>query len=279
MKPVRTEDLAARLFVGDRFAFQFGMRRGDGDWFQLDATPSAPVLERQRWFRDTPDRCFVWLDEAAEAAAEAITLFGGFVPGFPIPASANSRDALLALANHWEPDFLLLRRDGSGEYRLVAGAVCFPSSWDVREKLGHDVTHIHGVVPTLNPTLGAKIRTFLARLTPEGVFERENWGLAAHGELNAHPERGLPRLDSTARITSTWLRVEHQAFRALPVSGGLLFTIRLTVHPLSEVLTTPAARDDFARQLATMPDEIATYKGIAPARAALLSELGHTAAT
>lgn len=279
MKPVRTEDLAARLFSGDRFAFQFGMRRGDGDWFQLDATPSAPVLERQRWFRDTPDRCFVWLDEAAEAAAEAITLFGGFVPGFPIPASANSRDALLALANHWEPDFLLLRRDGSGEYRLVAGAVCFPSSWDVREKLGHDVTHIHGVVPTLNPTLGTKIRTFLARLTPEGVFERENWGLAAHGELNAHPERGLPRLDSTARIASTWLRVEHQAFRALPASGGLLFTIRLTVHPLSEVLTTPATRDDFARQLATMPDEIATYKGIAPARAALLSELGHTAAT
>ena len=182
-------------------------------------------------------------------------------------------ERLTHLSLHWEPDLLLLRRDALGEFRLVAGAVCFPSAWDLREKIGKTVDAIHAGVPTLNATLGTRIRTFLDRLPPGQVFERDNWGLAAHGERNAHPYRSLPRLTPAATLDSTWLRLEHQAFRILPESRGLLFAIHLTVHPLSRVLRTPEDSLRLADQLRSMPDTVAAYKGILPARESLIRQL------
>ncbi len=268
MKPVHVPQLPARLFSGDRYAFQFGMHRADADWFDLVGSDPDALADRRRWLAETPERCLVWHPEAGPVLKETLELFSGQ------PLLGASMEAMAGFSASWEPDFLLLRRTEDGEFRLAGGAVCFPSSWDVREKLGLDVTAIHDVVPTLNASLGARIRTFLGRLPPSGVFERENWGLAAHGERNAHPERGLPRLGPGATVATTWLRVEHQAFRALPASGGILFIIRLTVHPLAEVLAIPGARDLFVRQLESMPAEIAVYKGIAPARDALVREIG-----
>jgi hypothetical protein len=267
MRPVRLAELCPRLLGTAPYAFQFGMRRGEPDWFRLDTGDPAALLDRNRWLDATPERCLVWTPGAAEPLADTLALF----PGCPPPSSSPTGcpPALAALARAWEPDFLLLRRDAGGEHRLVAGAVCFPSAWDVREKLGHDVAAIHGPVPTLNAALGPKIRTLLDRLPADAVFERENWGLAAHGERNAHPGRGLPRPAAGMSPDSLWLRVEHQAFRALPGCGGILFVIRLTVHPLAEVLAVPGASDALRAQLASMPEDIAAYKGLDAVRESL----------
>lgn len=178
------------------------------------------------------------------------------------------------LAARWEPDFLLLKPDAAGDFRLVGGAVCFPSSWSPAEKLGRTIDEIHAPVPTVNAELGPRIRTFLSRLPAGAVFERENWGLAAVPELNMHPHRGLPRLTADTPLEQVSLRLEEQAFSALPDSGGVLFLIRLTIHPLAGVLADPETRADFARQLATMPEEIANYKGLAAARPNLLRQIG-----
>ncbi len=269
MKPVELPPLLERLFGADRYAFQFGMHRAGGDWFDPAGSDPAALEERARLLRESPETCRVWAPGTEEVFAEAASLFTGFEAG------ASDPESLSRLSSIWEPDFVLLRRADDGDFRLVGGAVCFPSSWDVREKVGLDVTAIHGVVPGLNAALGARIRTFLGRLPSEGVFERENWGLAAHGERNAHPELGRPRLGPHSRVDNTWLRLEHQAFRALPASEGILFVIRLTVHPLSEVLAIPGVRGNLRRHLETMPDEVAVYKGIEPGRASLVEALRH----
>jgi hypothetical protein len=218
-----------------------------------------------------PQRHLAWTHEADPVLREAMGLF----PSTPFHADSatDGSDLLKSLSLHWEPDVLLLRRDAAGEFRLVAGSVCFPSAWDLREKIGKTVDAIHAGVPTLNETLGARIRSFLDRLPPGQTFERDNWGLAAHGERNAHPDRVLPRMSPESTVDSTWLRLEHQAFRALPESGGLLFAIHLTVHPLDRVLQAPAARDQRATQLRSMPEAIAAYKGILPARETLVRQL------
>lgn len=259
--------LATRLFAAEKYAFQFGMHRAAGGWFDLAAGDPDALADRRRWLRERPEWCRVWSPGAGPVLREALALF----PGFDGPA--DGIPGLLRLGELWEPDFVLLRRGDDGEFRTVAGVVCFPSSWDLREKLGLGVTAVHDVVPTLNPTLGSRIRTFLDRLPAEGVFERENWGLAAHGDRNAHPERPLPRLGPGNRVSDTWLRVEHQAFRNLPGSGGLLFVIRLTVHPLAELVRIPGVAADLRRQLLSMPEEVARYKGIAPARDSLVEDL------
>ena len=273
MEPVLPETLAQRLFTEGDFAFRFGMQRPGQEWFRWDRPESEALQERHRWLSEEPGRHLAWISEALPLLQETESLF-------PEPAEepagvgeSQPADRLKSLSLRWEPDLLLLRRDASGEFRLVAGAVCFPSAWDLREKIGHTVEAIHAGVPTLNATLGSRIHTFLDRLPPGQTFERDNWGLAAHGERNAHPDRALPRLTAEATLETTWLRLEHQAFRMLPQSRGLLFAIHLTAHPLARVLRTPEDSRRLASQLRSMPDAIAAYKGILTARETLIRQL------
>ena len=307
MEPVQPETLAERLFPEGDFAFGFGMQRPRQEWFRWSLTDHEALQERRHWLSADPHRHLAWTDDATPVLEEALALFPAlpFAPAAGLPTQSAPTEPtkglpqgtppgstsqptvepsgkptlepldvrLRNLSLHWEPDLLLLRRDASGQFRLVAGAVCFPSAWDLREKVGKTVDAIHAGVPTLNDTLGARIRAFLDRLPAGQTFERDNWGLAAHGQRNAHPERALPRLTADATLDTTWLRLEHQAFRALPASGGLLFAIHLTVHPLESVLRAPGARDRLARHLRSMPDPIAAYKGILPARDRLVRQL------
>ena len=309
MEPVQPETLAERLFPEGDFAFGFGMQRPRQEWFRWNPADPEALQERRHWLSSDPHRHLAWTDDAAPVLQEALSLFPalplaaeapphrrpqptaptGGSPRQPPPGSTSPHTVdpsgnpilepldgrLKSLSLHWEPDLLLLRRDALGQFRLVAGAVCFPSAWDLREKVGKTVDAIHAGVPTLNATLGTRINAFLDRLAPGQTFERDNWGLTAHGQRNAHPDRALPRLTADATLETTWLRLEHQAFRALPQSGGLLFAIHLTVHPLARVLQAPGARDRLARQLRSMPDPIAAYKAILPARHRLVRLLEH----
>jgi hypothetical protein len=157
--------------------------------------------------------------------------------------------------------------------KLLGGCVCFPSSWSLEEKMGRPLDFIHRVVPGLNEQLGKPIAQFLRRMTPDIAWLRANWGLSRSAELNQHPRRALPRLDATVQPDEVWLRVEHQALVALPTTGGVLFGIRVMVHSLTEVKRDPDAARGLHRALQTMPEAMAIYKGIAPARSALLGIL------
>jgi hypothetical protein len=107
---------------------------------------------------------------------------------------------------------------------------------------------------------------------PAGIsWLRANWGISRSSELNQHPSRNLPRLDTSIRPDEVWLRVERQALVALPQTRGVLFGIRVEVFGLEEVLGDAAATAGFARALRTMPEDMAAYKGIAPARERILS--------
>ena len=178
----------------------------------------------------------------------------------------------MTLGKIWEPDFLLLNREGE-EFRLRGGCLCFPSFWVLSEKLGHPVSFIHGPVPTLNGALGTQIQMFLQRLKPGEVWERTNWGLAATPELNCHPNRNLRRLDAGVTLDKVWLRAEHQAFVLLPETGGLLFGIRVSLHSVNELAVETEFRDGLRRFLETMPLEVSRYKGLEQAREALIGQL------
>lgn len=188
-------------------------------------------------------------------------------------SDSDFRSYVSAIGEVLEPDFLLLKPDEAGEMKLLAGCVCFPSSWSLEEKMGRPLDFIHRVVPGLNEQLGKPIAQFCRRMTPDIAWLRANWGLSRSPELNQHPRRALPRLDATVKPDEVWLRVEHQALVALPRTGGLLFGMRVIVHSLAEVKRNPAAAHGLHHALQTMPEAMAVYKGIAPARTALLEML------
>ena len=246
-------DRPAQLFKDGAFEFQMNLRRGSDAFFHPTAAHTALLAERRHWLAAYPAHYIGQEPGTADLLAETIAFARALQPDL-------TADSLQALGENWEPDFLLLRPDPTGVFRLVAGCVCFPSHWALEEKIGQPLTAIHAPVPTLNTSLGAKIDTFLARLRPGEIWERSNWGLAATAELNNHPTRPLPRLTATTPSDAIWLRLEHQAFRTLPTSGCLLFAIRLEIIPL---LALPAeTRTALTATLRTMSPEIAAYKGL-----------------
>ena len=165
---------------------------------------------------------------------------------------------------------MILERQAAGSPRLAGGCICFPSSWSLEEKMGHELPFIHAVVPGLNEALVSPINTFLNKLRPGVAFLRHNWGLSRWPDMNQHPALGLTKLQPPLKLDEVWVRLEHQALVALPRSGGILFGIAMHVHPLAAVKADAEAARRFHRALATMPEAMARYKSIAIAREDLL---------
>ena len=178
-------------------------------------------------------------------------------------------DSLLRLAQTWEPDFVLL---SSGEAGLTVegGVVCFPTAWSLREKLGRSLFATHGPVPGLNVELAARIDTALHKLPTGTSWERSNWGLAGSPDLNRHPLRNLPALSASDSLDRVWFRAERQILFKLPQTDGILFGIRIITSPLREVLADTSERAALQRQLASMSDDVASYKALTAIRPQIL---------
>ena len=250
-----------------------------GDSFNPWHEPANVLDQRRHWLRHEPDVYSALLPDGAPLLEEFIEQSRRWNFDPPLPSTgADPLATLRAIGESLEPDFLLLKPDEAGAMKLLAGCVCFPSSWSLGEKIGRPLDFIHSVVPGLNEQLGQPIAQFLRRMTPDIAWLRANWGLSRSAELNQHPKRALPRLDASVKLDEVWLRVEHQALVALPRTGGVLFGIRVVVHPLVEVKQNAEAAHGLRRALQTMPEPMAAYKGIDPARAALLKLLEHSGA-
>lgn len=255
-----------------------GLRPGNAARFFApeDSTP-ATLRERIRWL-ENPEvaRLYAAAEDGTLPIFEEIaqlTLNGANSCEHSAAWPTQPYDLCRLIGSRIEPDWVVLRADGEQLYRLIGGAVCFASSWEMTEKLGRHVELIHVIVPGLNPVLGNAIKIFLSKLEPGVAWERENWGLSADGELNHHPSLPWKRLGADATLDSTWLRLERQLFMKLPRTGAVLFGIRLNPYPLSEIAADTKVAARLARALKTMPEDVAVYKGIEPARAALIAEL------
>jgi hypothetical protein len=270
----------SELFADEDYRFQMGLRRGSAaEFFQSTARHKALVEERQHWLRDEPQTYSAFLPESLASLDECVALARDWESITPEEQSSfvalnAPHERGLQLGEIWEPDFLLLRPDAAGRFRLVGGCVCFPSSWSLTEKIGQPMEFIHGPVPGLNAQLGRSIEAFLAKFTPGAAWLRHNWGLSRSPQLNQHPSRPLPRLDGSVALAEVWLRVERQALVALPASGGVLFGIRISMHSLVEVKKDATVAERLACALRTMPTEVAAYKGLTTARERVADLLG-----
>lgn len=265
----------ADLFPSEDYSFHLRFERGNlAQFFGPGPQHEFLLAQRRHWLETDPETYAALLPEGVPLLEEAIELVGpdrnrlGTSPHSPNGGLA----ACIALGLNLEPDFLLLQVEPS-TVRLLGGCVCFPSHWDLQEKVGRPIGEIHGVVPGLNQAIGAPIERFLGKLRPGVTWLRANWGLTRSPELNQHPGRKLPRLDDKIGPDEVWVRVEHQALAPLPRTRGVLFGIRLALHPLSEIFADQRLALGLAQALKTMPESMAEYKGLAAARARLISWL------
>ena len=265
------------LFPEADYGFRLRFERSDpGELFRPTPEHQDLMSQRSHWLEAEPSRYAALLSQGVPLLDETVefaTAQGVVSPDLSAVSDTfpEAWQRCLSLGKTWEPDFLLLYLEPNDTVRLVGGCVCFPSSWSLEEKMGHPIENIHGVVPGLNATLGSQIHGFLAKLRPGVAWHRSNWGLSRTAELNQHPARRLPSLDDTIQLDEVWLRVEHQALLALPRSKGILFGIRLALHPLAEVCADRTLASRLVRALRTMPEAMARYKGLGTARERLIA--------
>ena len=256
-------------FREENFAYTLrGWRHDPAACFADSAEAPALLAERAQLLAQGPDRhLIIQRPESDTVIVDAARVLSVVRPDLDFNSDeADPGRQLARWGRLLEPDLLLLRRDADGAYRLVAGAVCFPTFWAPEEKLGLPLAAIHDAVPGLNENLGEKIQRLMERLRSDEAWHRINWGLAAGPERNQHPAAGRARLQTDTPAEAISLRMEYQSFLPLLAGEGVLFTIRIFAFPLPEVRRHPAAAA-LARQLRTMPEDVARYKGISPARA------------
>ena len=267
------------LFPDSDFRLHLTLRKGEPQEFFRGWDESGRHLaERRHWLNSDPYTYAALSPEGEPIFAEFADLCRSWNLSdarvrSELPNDARPAERLRTLGQSLEPDLLFLSADHTGLFRLHGGALCFPTGWALRDKLGHTLEYIHGVVPGLNDALSSPINLFLSRLRPGAAFLRDNWGIAASDELNHHPVRGLPMPTAPIDLSRLWLRVEHQALIALPISRGIVFGIRISLHRLDDVVSDRSVASGLARALASMSEAMVAYKRLDAIRSSLIKQL------
>lgn len=186
--------------------------------------------------------------------------------------------ALLTASRLVQEDLLLMRRDEQS-WRLVAGSLCFPSTWVLGEKLGLPMEAIHGPVPGYAGKMAAMIVRIFDNLKVDQPVERLNWSIYSDARLRYAQSKQDPleRFPPGQPVLErAHIRVERQTLRRLSQSGDILFTVRVHVDPATAFAQHPRG-PELARalqdQLAALNPAQLAYKGIVEARERLLAAL------
>ncbi len=297
-------------YDGSSKLFTIGLKPLDfADWIEVDGHYGAQLAEKRRLYATIPAQVFVEEVGTRGAQREVLDLVAGHLAGnagrlFPEPQQRAAFDAGLrqaGAADDAEPplrtasllvqeDLILMRRDEAG-WRLVAGSLCFPSSWSLEEKFGKPLHQIHMPVPAFGP--GSRMAELISRmfdnLKVEQPVQRFNWSVQA-GDALYMPLSNDERIDrATARpskfpggdMAGAFIRVERQTLRRLPRSGDILFTIRIHLDPLAVLRRHPdraALAGSFAAQLIALDESQLDYKGLTADRDRLVGRLAEIAA-
>ena len=191
-----------------------------------------------------------------------------------LPASQR-RAALLALA--FLEDLAIV--DGQ-RASLPWLAVCLPSHWAPRDKVGRSFAQAHA--PVADAELLRQAGAHLMKLVcGPGGWERFVWTISDHPWLHAHPDRGGHHPWSAdfdpAAPGSAWWRTERQSFIALPALGQAVFTIQVQVQPLAQAIDSPDRARRLHDSLASMSEAVLAYRGLARVRQPLLHWLAERA--
>jgi hypothetical protein len=179
-----------------------------------------------------------------------------------------------ALASQVQEDVAVVSTDAAGRNWLSALHLCFPNRWAAEEKIGREFVTIHEPVAgigAVNARAGELVRMMVA--ATEGLV-RFAWGITFDDRLNQHPES--PPAEFDPRRPTAFVRVERQTIWGFPEVGAALFTIRTYLLNVRDVRQNPEERGQLAAAVRSMPEASLAYKGLAPAKEAMLAWLEAT---
>lgn len=239
-----------------------GMRPLDpAAWLECDEHRDAELALKEELLAGHYNTVVATEPEGDEASAELLEEVKGFLSEHHphlSTATAASEHPVVQASRLVQEDFCVLVRDHDA-WRLRSACVCFPSRWDLAQKIGTTLDAIHSPVPGYDEALAAPTNSFFDRLRPERSFWRLNWTLLDRSEL-FQPARA--RTIESSEFDGWFFRVERQTLRRLPRTGAIVFTIRTYVAPAATLRDAdPQFMPALLNGLETAPVDMQEYKG------------------
>jgi len=281
--------LAHRPYDGSSKPFTIGVRPLEpARWVEPDDQLDAYLSEKQTLFADSYGDVFAARADTADSQREIRDALADYLtrqypqiyrrdgPRLHIVRRTVTFDdetpPLLQAAGLVQDDLAIMRKDGDN-WRLVAAAICFPSTWVLREKFDRSMAEIHAPVPGFAGDMERRVTRIFDNLRTGAPVERFNWSIYNNDTLH-HP------LPSTTTSDASFIRVERQTLLKMPGSGDILFTIRVLIDPLAAFRAHPdGARlaQSLREQLLAMTEAQLAYKGMSESRDRLAAELADLA--
>lgn len=272
-RPLPIPEEILPIEVGDQFRHRMGTKSLEvTQWLPSDEETAPTIAMKRALLRNRHAEVVGVVDEGRGVAEEAAQLVAEFCG---VPLRAQGIDALIEASLLVADDIVVMKpleiEGDEQQLVVVAGVVCSPSRWSIQTKLNSTMMAVHGPVPQYAEQVGKAVDTTLSRLRLDQPMIRSNWTIEDHCALFQPVAPSGPLVQDPRQL---WIRMERQTLRALPRTGGSMFTIRTYQQPITEYV---ARGKDVAATLHSLvkrlPDDVAKYKSILHYREALLAWL------
>ena len=170
--------------------------------------------------------------------------------------SLNSPDVLLQIASIIGEDLVVLSREDN-EWKIVAGAVIFPSRWRLSEKIGKGMDAVHAPVPGYEVALAPYMTATFDKIGTDRPVWRKNWSL--HSTEHLHQPTSIHQQVSPEDY---WWRTERQTLTRSSEGDFLYFTIRNRAEPLAWIKDDATSALEFSKTLESLTPETIAYKSL-----------------
>ncbi|MEI6405545.1 MAG: DUF3445 domain-containing protein [Actinomycetes bacterium] len=248
-----------------------GARKLDLDtWIEISSQYDTEIALKHQLFATKQDEVFLHMPMGDAGSREVLDmliehLVRIFPDKWPNGLTVDpSMHPLLAASMLVQEDLCLMTQVGQ-DWVLSAASVCFPSRWDVRDKIGKNLLGIHGPVPHYEEAIGVATQNIFDKLTVERPIFRVNWTVMDSHDL--HQPVAVRDPDAIAvspdNISDTlFFRRERQTLRKLPHTGDILFTIRTYTDTFGDVERMfPEFRKNIGTTIVGASPQTVDYKG------------------
>lgn len=207
----------------------------------------------------SPDEVFQALANSLAAQTEAADLVAITVG----KQLQQNEPPLLAASRLVSDDLIVMEKQGD-IWQLTALSLCSPTFFDAKYAVGNSLALLHGPIPTGGFDLVGRIARIFDSFAPDNVLERFNWTVQWGADKYTPNGQKLRDEAASASIAEApkmlFERVERQTIRRLPKTGAVLFTIRVRLNNLFDILQDPAARAAFENAWNAAPENVRQYK-------------------